>query len=175
LTDPVGFTFAHTDSLTLSLIQADASSALFLKCFTAGYQYFSSNDLRVGDRVIFDPLTLGNMEVSPLTPVNKINFIKSMIGTPFLVVGLLDTFPMVLEAHMFQGQPRRPEHLPYVSGYNGFLIPNFYAQDAGGNAVPTYPEAIDGSANGSNVLEPMSIGRVQLATSEYESPTNVYN
>jgi hypothetical protein len=149
LTDPVGFTFAHTDSLTLSLIQADASSALFLKCFTAGYQYFSSNDLRVGDRVIFDPLTLGNMEVSPLTPVNKINFIKSMIGTPFLVVGLLDYVPNGIGGAYVPRTAQTARTLPYVSGYNGFLIPNFYTQDAGGNAVPTYPEAIDGSANGS--------------------------
>jgi hypothetical protein len=157
LTDPVGFTFAHTDNLAVSLIQADSSSGLFLKCFTAGYQYFSSNDLRIGDRVIFDPATLSNMEVSPLTPSSKVNFIKNMTGTPFLVVGLLDYVPAGIGGEYVPRTDATARTLPYVSSYNGFLVPNFFTQDAGGNAAPTYPEAIDGAANGSNVLEPTSL------------------
>ena len=157
LTDPVGFTFSQTDTLAVSLIQADASSGLFLKCFTAGYQYFSSNDLRVGDRVIFDPLTLNNMEVSPLTPSNKLKFIKRMIGTPFLVVGLLDYVPGGVGGAYVPRTTTTQRTLPYVNSYNGFLIPNFYTEDQGGNATPTYPDAIDGAANGSNVLQPVSL------------------
>jgi len=154
LSDPVGAIFTQNDNLTVALIQADASSGLYLKCFTAGFQYFSSNDLRVGDRVLFDPLTLNNMEVSPLTPSNKINFIKAMSGTPFLVVGLLDYVPVGVGGVYSPRTQATARTLPYVSSYNGFLIPNFYSNDAAGNAKPTYPEAIDGSANGSNVLQP---------------------
>jgi hypothetical protein len=44
-----------------------------------------------------------------------------------------------------------------VNSYNGFLIPNFYTEDETGNATPTYPEAIDGAANGSNVLQPTNL------------------
>ena len=157
LTDPVGFTFTQTDNLVVSLIQADASSGLFLKCFTAGFQYFSSNDLRVGDRVIFDPATLSNMEVSPLTPSNKINFIKNMTGRPYDVVGLLDYVPAGVGGEYVPRTEATARTLPHVSSYNGFLVANFFTQDAGGNAVPTYPEAIDGAANGSNVLEPANL------------------
>ena len=160
LNDPVGFTFNQTDSLTVSLIQADPTG-MYLRCFTGSYKYFNSNDLRIGDRVVFDPLTLSNIEVSPLTPSNKISFVKNVIGTPFLVVGLLDYVPnangLYVPRSSVEGASRT---LPYVAGYNGFLIPNFYIQDQDGNAQPMYPGAINGygSANGnSNVLEPNSL------------------
>ena len=157
LTDPVGFSFNQQDKLTVSLIQADASSGLFLKCFTAGYQYFSSNDLRVGDRVIFDPLTLGNIELSPLTPSNKIDFVKKMVGSSFLVVGLLDYVPVGIGGAYVPRTSNTQRTLPYVNSYNGFLIPNFYTEDEMGNATPLYPASIDGAANGSNVLQPTKL------------------
>jgi hypothetical protein len=157
LTDPNGFTFAQNDNLAVSLIQADASSGLFLKCFTAGYQYFSSNELRVGDRVVFDPITLNNMLLSPLTPSNKRDFISNVIGNPFLVVGLLDYVPVGIGGAYVPRTSNTQRTLPYANSFNGFLIANFYTEDAGGNATPTYPKAIDGAANGSNVLQPVTL------------------
>ena len=157
LTDPIGFSFNQQDTLAVSLIQADASSGLFLKCFTAGYQYFSSNDLRVGDRVVFDPLTLSNIELSPLTPSKKLEFVKKMVGSPFLVVGLLDYVPVGIGGSYVPRTSNTQRTLPFVNSYNGFLIPNFYTEDETGNATPTYPEAIDGAANGSNVLQPTNL------------------
>jgi len=41
---------------------------------------------------------------------------------------------------------------PYVSSYNGFIIPNFVTIDQDGFALPTYPNSIDSGS--SNVLEP---------------------
>ena len=41
---------------------------------------------------------------------------------------------------------------PYVSSYNGFILPNFVTIDQDGFAAPTYPGSIDGGT--SNVLEP---------------------
>jgi hypothetical protein len=155
LGDPLGTVFVQNDTLTVTLVQAD-SSGLFLRCFTANYQYFSSNDVRVGDRIVFDPLTLSNMEVSPLTPSTKRDFIRSATGTPFVVLSLLDYVDIgggVMGPR--STKPQFARNLPYAGGYNGFTIPNFFVTDAGGNATPTYPGAIN--SGNSNVLEPLSL------------------
>jgi len=161
LTDPIGTPFNQMDTLAVSLIQADASSGLFLKCFAADYSYFSSNDLRVGDRILFDSVTLCNMQVSPLTSTSKINFIKNLVGTPLLVVALLDYVDIgngvFGPRDVSAGYART---LPNVATYNGFVVPNFFVSDAQGNATPRYPQAINGygtTGTNSNVLEPQSM------------------
>jgi hypothetical protein len=161
LTDPIGTPFFQEDKLAVSLIQADASSGLFLKCFAADYSYFSSNDLRIGDRVLFDTTTLCNMEVSPLTPTTKKKFIQNLVQTPMVVLALLDYVDIgngvFGPRDVSKGYART---LPNVSSYNGFVIPNFFVSDAQGNASPEYPEAINGygtTNTNSNVLEPQAL------------------
>lgn len=153
VTDPIGSNFAQNDTLTLSLIQATANG-MYLKCFTGSYQYFSSNELRLGDRVILYSNTIVNMLKSPileaLNPQKKA-FVNALQGATFPVLQLLDYIP---DSNGIYG-PRDASSQrtgPYVSSYNGFLIPNFTSADANGNAVITYPGAIDGGS--STVLEP---------------------
>jgi hypothetical protein len=80
-----------------------------------------------------------------------------MTGRPYDVVGLLDYVPAGVGGEYVPRTQATARTLPHVSSYNGFLVANFFTQDAGGNAVPTYPEAIDGPANGYNVLEPANL------------------
>jgi hypothetical protein len=161
LTDPIGTPFNQQDTLRVSLIQADASSGLFLKCFAADFSYFSSNDVRIGDRVLFDTTTLCNMQVSPLTPTNKKDFITNLVGNPMLVVALLDYVDIGNGVYgprdVSAGYART---LPNVAAYNGFVVPNFFVSDAQGNATPRYPQAINGygtTNTNSNVLEPQAL------------------
>jgi len=161
LTDPIGTPFDQQDTLKVSLIQADASSGLFLKCFAADYSYFSSNDLRIGDRVLFHAPTLSNMEVSPLTPTTKKTFIKNLIGTPLIVLALLDYVDtgngVFGPRDVSAGYART---LPSAASYNGFVVPNFFISDAQGNASPKYPQSINGygtTNTNSNVLEPQTL------------------
>ena len=65
VTDPVGNIFAQTDNLAVTLIQA-TSNSMYLKCFTPNFNYFSSNDLRVGDRILFYSNTITEMLKSPV-------------------------------------------------------------------------------------------------------------
>jgi hypothetical protein len=91
VTDPLGTAFSQNDGLTISLIQGDGANNLFLKCFTGSYQYFTSNDLRVGDRVTFDAVTLTNMLKSPiLNNKDKKAYITAIISNTFPVLELLD-------------------------------------------------------------------------------------
>ena len=89
--DPLGTPFVQNDGLTISLIQGDGANNLFLKCFTGSYQYFTSNDVRVGDRVTFDTVTLNNMLKSPiLINKDKKAYITAIISNTFPVLELLD-------------------------------------------------------------------------------------
>lgn len=155
LTDPVGSNFAQNDALSVSLIQADPSGGLFLKCFTGSYQYFSSNELRVGDRVVFDTATLYKIRSAVLTSSNKLPFVNSMVGTSFIVAGMLDYVPNANGIYVDRASVGQQRTAPYTSGYNGFLIPNFITTDSGGNATVTYPLAIE--PGNSNVLQPTSL------------------
>lgn len=155
LNDPIGNTFSQQDTFTVRLVQAD-STGLYLKCFTADYQYFSSNELRVGDRIIFHNPTLLKMEESLLTPKTKKAFIQNLMNTPFLVMSLLDYVNIgngVMGPRSTNSNFTR--NLPYVGGFNGFIIPNFLVTDADGNATPLYPDSIN--QGNSNVLEPLNI------------------
>lgn len=146
ISDPVGTTFTQNDSLAISLIQA-TSNSMYLQCFTESFQYFNSNELRVGDRVIFYPDSITQLLKSPILSVldpQKTEFIKGLSNTTFPVLQLLDYIPdsngiYVPRADVSGGQRTQP----YVASYNGFIIPNFFTIGSNGTATPTYPNSID--------------------------------
>jgi hypothetical protein len=151
VTDPVGTTFSQTDTLTVSLIQA-TENKMYLKCFTGSFQYFSSNELRIGDRVSFYSNTIVDMLKSPILAVlatDKTSFVSALANTTFPVLQLLDYVKNVNGIYEPRASPREK---PYVSSYNGFILPNFVTIDQEGFAVPTYPGSIDDTTF--TVLEP---------------------
>lgn len=154
ITDPIGTPFVQNDNLSISLIQA-TSNQMYLKCFTGSYQYFSSNDLRVGDRITLYPETLSNILKSPVLSalnVQKRAFVNSLLGATFPVLQLLDYVPNENGVYVPRSEvPGLTRTLPYVSSYNGFLIPNFVTVGPDGTVSATYPNAIDTGT--SNVLE----------------------
>jgi len=156
ITDPIGTTFAQNDNLTISRIEA-TDDKMYLKCFTGNYQFFSSNELRVGDRVSFYPETISNMLKSPILAVldpQKATFINNLSNATFPVLQLLD---YVLGSNNFY-IPRDASTVrtsPYVSSYNGFIIPNFVTIGPDGGATPSLPNSIDPGTN--VVLEPNSL------------------
>jgi hypothetical protein len=153
VTDPVGTTFSQNDTLTVSLIQA-TDNKMYLKCFTGSFQYFSSNELRIGDRVAFYSNTIVDMLKSPILAVlatDKTSFVSALANATFPVLQLLDYVKDINGIYV----PRditSERTKPYVSSYNGFILPNFVTIDQDGFAAPTYPGSIDGGT--SNVLEP---------------------
>lgn len=159
ISDPVGTTFTQNDNLTIARIQA-SENKMYLQCFTGGYSYFSSNELRVGDRIIFYQDTLSQLLKSPILPFldpQKTDFIKALSNATFPVLQLLDYVP---DANGIYG-PRMDvsgasRTQPYVASYNGFLIPNFLnPPQAEGNVTPLYPNAIDLGTN--NVIDATSL------------------
>jgi hypothetical protein len=127
---------------------------MYLKCFTGNFQFFSSNELRVGDRVSFYGETISNMLKSPILAVQdpqKSAFISGLSNATFPVLQLLD---YVLGSNGFYiprdaGSARTT---PYVASYNGFLIPNFVTIGPDGAATPALPKSIDPGSKA--VLEP---------------------
>jgi hypothetical protein len=91
---------------------------------------------------------------SPILAVldpQKTAFITNLSNTTFPVLQLLD---YVLGSNNFY-VPRdetTARTSPYVSSYNGFIIPNFVTIGPDGGATPTYPNSIDPGTNA--VLEP---------------------
>jgi hypothetical protein len=151
VTDPIGTNFLQNDSLTISLIQS-TDNKMYLKCFTGSFQYFSSNELRIGDRVTFYSNTIVDMTKSPILavlPTDKASFVSALSNATFPVLQLLDYVKDVNGIYVPRSSPREK---PYVSSYNGFIIPNFVTIDQDGFALPTYPNSIDSGT--SNVLEP---------------------
>ena len=155
ITDPIGTGFAQTDTLTINLIQA-TSNSVYLKCFTGTSQYFSSNDLRVGDRVTFYSNAITEMLKSPVLnfqPNDKKSFLTALQSATFPVLQLLDYVPDENGVYVpRENVPGAARSTPYVASFNGFLIPNFVTIDRTGFALASYPAAID--ATTSNVLEP---------------------
>jgi hypothetical protein len=153
VTDPVGTTFSQNDTLTVSLIQA-TENKMYLKCFTGSFQYFSSNELRIGDRVTFYSNTIVDMLKSPILAVldtDKTSFVSALANTTFPVLQLLDYVKNVNGIYVPRDASSQRTD-PYVSSYNGFILPNFVTIDQDGYAAPTYPGSIDDTT--SNVLEP---------------------
>lgn len=155
VTDPIGTNFVQTDNLTISVIQA-TNNKMYLKCFTGSFQYFTSNDIRVGDRVVFYSNTITDMLKSPILAAldpQKKDFLTALGGT-FPILQLLDYVPDSNGIYL----PRDASSArttPYVSSYNGFIIPNFVTIGSDGAANPTYPTSIDPGT--SNVIEPNAI------------------
>jgi hypothetical protein len=154
ITDPIGTTFTQTDNLTVSLIQA-TDNHMYLKCFTGSFQYFSSNELRIGDRVSFYSNIITDMLKSPILAAlaipDKVSFITSLQNRTFPILQLLDYVKDVNGIYVPRDAATARKK-PYVSSYNGFMIPNFVTIDPDGFANATYPESIDEGTN--NVLEP---------------------
>ena len=151
ITDPIGTNFAQNDTLTISRIEA-TDDKMYLKCFTGNYNYFSSNELRVGDRIAFYSETLSNMLKSPILAVldpQKTTFITSLSNATFPVLQLLD---YELGPNQFYIPRVTPRSSPYVASYNGFIIPNFVTIGVDGGATPSLPNSIDPGTNA--VLEP---------------------
>ena len=152
VTDPLGTNFAQNDTLRISIVQA-SSNSMYLYCFTPSFQYFGSNELRVGDRVSFHAPTLSNILSSALLavqPPEKRDFVIALANTTFPVLQLLDYVPNPATGEY---EPRsQPRTSPYIASYNGFLIPNFITITESGGAEPTYPNAIDAGTR--RILEP---------------------
>ena len=145
ITDPIGTGFAQTDTLTINLIQA-TSNSVYLKCFTGTSQYFSSNDLRVGDRVTFYSNAITEMLKSPVLnfqPNDKKSFLTSLLNATFPVLQLLDYVPDENGIYVPRSDvPGAARTSPYVASYNGFVIPNFVTITALGDASASYPGAM---------------------------------
>jgi hypothetical protein len=120
---------------------------MYLNCFTPNARYFSSNELRVGDRVTFYPETISNMLKSPILNVldsDKTSFVRALTNATFPVLQLLDYVDDPLAPGNFIPRDASSARTtPYVSSYNGFVIPNFVTVEADGDAVPTFPNSID--------------------------------
>lgn len=161
ITDPIGTPFSQNDALSISLIQA-TSNGLFLKCFTGSYQYFSGNEMRIGDRVSFYSNTIIDMLKSPiLTAMNpqKKQFIESIQNLTFPVLELLDYVPDVNGVYNPRTTAQQRTN-PYISSYNGFLIPNFISSNSVGDVTTLYPNSIDPTTY--TVLEPNSLAGSNL-------------
>jgi hypothetical protein len=155
ITDPLGVQFIQNDGLTISVIQGDGTDNLFLKCFTGSYQYFTSNDLRVGDRVSFDTITLSNILNSPiLSSKGKKDYVKAIISNTFPVLQLLDYVPDSNGIYQPRGTSNARVN-PYNTSYNGFLIPNLFVSNATGDVTLLYSN-VD-SAPPYSVLDPPQI------------------
>jgi hypothetical protein len=156
ITDPIGTGFAQNDSLTISRIEA-TDNKMYLKCFTGNFQYFSSNEVRVGDRISFYGETLSNMLKSPILAVldpQKATFISNLSNATFPVLQLLD---YVLGSNNFY-VPRDASSArtsPFVSSFNGFILPNFVTIGPDGGATPALPNSIDPGTN--VILEPNTL------------------
>jgi hypothetical protein len=153
VTDPIGTGFVQNDSLSLSLIQA-TSNQMYLKCFTGNFQYFSSNELRVGDRISFYSNTLTSLLKSPILSVlnsEKTTFISNLYNATFPVLQLLD-YVKDLNGIYVPRDASSARTTPYVSSYNGFIIPNFTRVLSSGDTTPLYPGSMDPGTG--NILEP---------------------
>lgn len=146
ITDPIGLPFIQNDTLNITVIQTD-SNGLFLKCITGANQYFSSNELRVGDRVVFDSNTLSNIIKAPFFANNsdKIAFTNALISNSFPVLYLLD---YVKDSSTDQYVPRSDSNntvrtTSYTASFNGFIIPNFLNTSIDGSVSPSYSNAWD--------------------------------
>jgi len=157
VSDPIGNVFIHNDILKISLMQTD-SDGLYIRCFTPQFSYFSGNEIRIGDRMIFYPGTISNMLKSPYLAVqneDKTRFVQALLTGTFPVLELLDYVPDSNGIYQPRSSSNQPHTLPYISSYNGFLIPNFFVAGNNGNVTPAYPGSIDSGTY--TILEPNSL------------------
>ena len=156
VSDPIGNGFSQNDTLQISIIQA-TSNGMYLKCFTGSFNYFSSNDLRIGDRITFYPETISNILKSPLIAAlnpEKRSFLIDLLNDTYPILQLLDYVQNSDGIYVARTDTTARTN-SYISSYNGFLIPNFVTADAQGNAAPLYPGSIDATTY--NVIEPNTL------------------
>ena len=155
VSDPIGNIFTHLDNLQISLMQTD-SNTMFIKCFTPAYSYFSGNEMRIGDRIVFYPQTISNMMKSQYLAVqnsDKRKFIEQLLTGTFPILALLD---YVENPETGVWGPRTVARTtPYISSYNGFVIPNFFTVGDEGTVSPSFPNSIDTGTF--TILEPNSL------------------
>jgi hypothetical protein len=155
VSDPIGNIFTHLDNLQISLMQTD-SNKMFIKCFTPAFSYFSGNEMRIGDRIVFYPPTISNMMKSQYLAVqnsDKRKFIEQLLTGTFPILDLLDYVENPETGVL--GPRTVARTTPYISSYNGFIIPNFFTVGDEGSVSPTFPNSID---NGTfTILEPNSL------------------
>lgn len=156
VTDPIGNPFIHNDTLTISLMQTD-SDGMYIRCFAPSYQYFSGNEIRIGDRIVFYQSTLSNMMKSSYISFqneDKKRFVTALLTGTFPVLQLLD-YVQNADGIYVDRATLAPRTAPYVSSFNGFLIPNFFSVGAEGNTTPAYPGSIDPGTY--TILEPSAL------------------
>jgi hypothetical protein len=152
VSDPIGNIFIHNDNLSISLMQTDING-IFIKCFTPNFQYYSGNELRIGDRITFYPQTISNMLKSPYLAVQskgKKQFVQALLTGTFTILDQLDYIPNA--DGIYEPRPANQRTQPYVSSYNGFVITNFFTKYNQGNVLPSYPDSIDETTF--TILEP---------------------
>lgn len=157
VSDPIGNIFVHNDNLSISLMQTDADG-MYIKCFTPQFQYFSQNEIRIGDRIVFYPQTISNMLKSVYLSVQNIDkkqFVEALLTGTFPVLQLLDYVADSDGIYQPRSSSNQPRTTPYISSYNGFMIPNFFVAGNNGNVSPEYPGSIDSGTF--TILEPNSL------------------
>jgi hypothetical protein len=157
VSDPIGNIFVHNDNLSVSLMQTDADG-MYIKCFTPQFQYFSGNEIRIGDRIVFYPQTISNMLKSVYLSVQNIDkkqFVEALLTGTFPVLQLLDYVADSDGIYQPRSSSNQPRTTPYISSYNGFMIPNFFVAGNNGNVSPEYPGSIDSGTY--TILEPNSL------------------
>jgi hypothetical protein len=157
VSDPIGNVFIHDDTLSISLMQTD-SDGVYIKCFTPQFSYFSGNEMRIGDRIVFYPGTILNMIKSTYLAVQNIDktrFVQALLTGTFPVLQLLDYVSDSNGIYQPRSSSNQPHTAPYISSYNGFIIPNFFTTGNNGNVTPTYPGSIDKVTY--TILEPNSL------------------
>lgn len=157
VSDPIGNIFIHNDTLSVSLMQTDADG-MYIKCFTPQFQYFSGNEIRIGDRIVFYPQTISNMLKSTYLSVQNIDkkqFVEALLTGTFPVLQLLDYVADSDGIYQPRSSSNQPRTSPYISSYNGFMIPNFFIAGNNGNVSPEYPGSIDSGTY--TILEPNSL------------------
>ena len=105
--------------------------------------------------MLFYSNTLTNMlSATILTAMNiqKRTFITNLVGASFPVLQLLDYTQDSNGIYVPRDASTNPRTSPYVSSYNGFVIPNFVTIGIDGGATASLPNSIDPGTN--TVLEP---------------------
>ena len=156
ITDPIGNVFIHNDTLSVSLMQTDADG-MYIRCFTPNYRYFSGSEMRIGDRIVFYQPTISNMLKSSYIALqndDKKKFVQALLEGTFPILQLLDYVQNSDGIYVDRGT-LAPRTVPYISSYNGFLIPNFFTAGSEGNTTPTYPGSIDQGTY--TILEPNAL------------------
>jgi hypothetical protein len=155
VSDPIGNIFTHLDNLEISLMQTD-SNRMYIKCFTPAYSYFSGNEIRIGDRIVFYPQTISNMLKSQYLAVqnnDKRKFIEQLLVGTFPILERLD-YVENPETGVWGPRPTA-RTTPYISSFNGFVIPNFFTVGDEGSVSPSFPNSIDTGTF--TILEPNSL------------------